>query len=190
MHNVVWPNDKIIDTIVQCYVTYVAKLGESKIVIFDGYSTNVNASTKAYEMSRRQNKNHCCEINIDCNTKLTLAQEKFLSNSRNKEQLISLICAALTQSNIETIIANEDADRVIENLDSNVIVMGKDIDLLRKQLRNKFAFVSISNYRNGSVSTKKLKTGDGLSARIWRNPFTRKIPLYLMISCSKLHTNA
>src|SRR3978361_1391728 len=76
-------------------------------------------------------------INFDLNTRLTVPQEKFLSNSKNKQRLINLLSRALVESDCSTALADEDADvllvyssKDLVKTETHVVLVGQDIDLL------------------------------------------------------------
>ncbi|KYN11018.1 hypothetical protein ALC57_16836 [Trachymyrmex cornetzi] len=67
--------------------------------------------------------------------KVTVAQEKFLSNSSNKTRLIRHLQSALLQANFTVIQARDDADVLIVNtalitLHSPVLIVSEDVDIL------------------------------------------------------------
>ena len=116
---------------------YVKKHYGNALVIFDGYPDDLTNSLKTVERLRRQKKSVGREINFDLNTRLTVPQEKFLSNSKNKQRLINLLSRALVESDCSTALADEDADVLLvdSSIDlaktgKDVVLVGQDIDLL------------------------------------------------------------
>src|SRR3978361_1396370 len=76
-------------------------------------------------------------INFDLNTRLTVPQEKFLSNSKNKQRLINLLSRTLIESDCSIALADEDADvllvyssKDLAKTEKHVVLVGQDIDLL------------------------------------------------------------
>ena len=86
---------------------------------------------------RRLLKRTTRDIVFDNNTLLVEQQSKFLSNTKNKELLISQLAVHLNSENISTSIAVDDADVQIvrtaikiSKKNEQVLVAGQDVDLL------------------------------------------------------------
>lgn len=74
-------------------------------------------------------------IEFDENMHLKIAQEKFLSNNKNKSRLIKMLRITLADNNISTCQAESDADKLIVdtaiNLETqNIVIVSEDIDVL------------------------------------------------------------
>lgn len=97
------------------------------------------------ERLRQQTKNTGREIHFDLNTSISIPQEKFLSNSRNKNKFIILLTRSLNQASFSCKVADEDADisissstymLIVESVihlatnGSRVVLVNQDIDLL------------------------------------------------------------
>lgn len=85
--------------------------------------------------NRRALTNKCTDIELDENMLLKIAQDKFLSNNKNKNHLIEILRLKLTDNNIFTCQAESDADKLIVdtaiNLKTkNVVIVSEDIDIL------------------------------------------------------------
>lgn len=70
-------------------------------------------NTKAAERSRRYSKKFSADIEFHEDMNVTVAQENFLSNSKNKSSLISSLMKKFVENNIEVKQADEDADTLI-----------------------------------------------------------------------------
>ena len=98
-------------------------------MLFDGYKKD---GIKAAERNRRALKNICIDIEFDENMPLKIAQDKFLTNNKNKSRLIEMLRMKLADNNIFTCQAESDADKLIVDtaisLESkNVVVVSEDI---------------------------------------------------------------
>lgn len=139
LHKVVWPKDSpTISTICQCYVAYVLKHygGNGCTVVFDGYSAALS-STKRAEQSRRYKTKRSVDIHFGEKTVVTVKQDDFLSNEKNKSRLISFLITALTSHGVETEQASSDADTLIVRTAimksftcDKVAIVGEDVDLI------------------------------------------------------------
>ena len=101
-------------------------------MVFDGYKKD---GIKSAERNRRALKNKCADIEFDENMPLKIAQDKFLSNNKNKSRLIEMLRIKLADNNIFTCQAESDADKLIVdtaiNLETkNVVIVSEDIDVL------------------------------------------------------------
>ncbi|KAK3917801.1 Protein lin-54-like protein [Frankliniella fusca] len=137
LRKVVWPRPATYGDIVSLYSNYVTQhYGENATVVFDGYSDG--PTTKDQEHALRAAAGTSADV-----TALTPAmtvlenQSKFLSNSKNKQQLIKLVTTALQHAGVGVLQAKADADRlvVVTAMDAarngrNCIVVGNDTDLL------------------------------------------------------------
>lgn len=87
LHKVVWGPTMMGKTylhVANKYAYYMlSKFGYRYIVFFDGYSNPLSA--KNTERVRKLQKLCCSDIQVKENNKVTVTQEKFLSNSSNKE---------------------------------------------------------------------------------------------------------
>ena len=125
----------LFDNILHKYVNYIIRhYTKNSIVIFYGYPDAL--STKSVERLRRTQKSIGREINFNIQTKITFAQEKFLSNNDHKKKMIDLLREELTKNDIKNDQAEENADLLIITTaievaaKENVKIVGEDIDLL------------------------------------------------------------
>lgn len=135
LHRVKWKASSNISSICLQYINYVKKhYGENCMVVFDGY-TDVN-STKRAEQKRRGLTKTSVDINFHENTTITVQQEHFLANERNKTRLIDMLIEKMMEASIETNVATGDADTTIVRcgLDKAVlhttVIVGEDVDLI------------------------------------------------------------
>ena len=111
-------------------VSNVAK-GRSCTVVFNGYSS----SPKDHEHLRRL-KNHSANISLSPSTPCTMSKSRFLANSHNKSQIISLIKNVLVSQGVEVVVAEDDADTLVVReamkaaLTQAVDVKADDTDIL------------------------------------------------------------
>lgn len=136
LHRVKWNVGYKFSSICNNYITYIMKhYGENCTVIFYGYG-DVN-STKREEQKRRGSTKASVDINFHDNMNVTIKQEHFLSNERNKTKLIQLLAEKMIGRGIEARIATGDADSVIvrcalekATTHQTVLIIGEDVDLI------------------------------------------------------------
>lgn len=136
LHRVVWQQNQSFASICTSYITYVRKhYGSNSVIVFDGYSVNTG-NTKQAEQQRRGLTHTCADVHFDENMTATVAQEKFLANSKNKERLITMLAEKMTNEGYMTKQAVDDADSLIiqtaieMSSAHHVTVIGEDVDLL------------------------------------------------------------
>ena len=128
MHRVVWQKR---------YIEYVKNHYKRNVIyIFDGYPENLaDKSTKCAERARRM----ICSTRDTMfdETMPTTSQTRFLSNERNKCQLITMITTRLTNEGYTVKQDTEDADILIfdtaieeSTMAESVTIVGEDVDLL------------------------------------------------------------
>ena len=111
-------------------VSNVAK-GRRCTVVFDGYSS----SPKDHEHLRRL-KNHSANVSLSPSTPCTMSKSRFLANSHNKSQLISLLKNVLVSQGVDVVVAEDDADTLVVReamkaaLTQAVDVKADDTDIL------------------------------------------------------------
>ncbi|GBN83661.1 hypothetical protein AVEN_78357-1 [Araneus ventricosus] len=94
------------------YVSYLIKhYGEKCIVNFEGYGDANN--TKLAEHRRRSTTEMSVDINFEETVTVTVQQEHFLANGRNRTRHIHLLRQKITSKGIETRVAKGDADTYI-----------------------------------------------------------------------------
>ncbi len=136
LHRMKWKPSSNVSSICQQYLTYVQKhYGPNCMVVFDGYD-DVN-STKRAEQKRRGLSKTSVDINCNENTIITVQQEHFLANERNKTRLIQFLTEKMRAARIETTAATGDADGTIVRcgldkaaIHPTVVIVGEDIDLV------------------------------------------------------------
>ena len=77
-------------------------------MVFDGYKP----SPKDHDHKRRA-KYYSSNIILNHNTPCTVSRARFLANSHNKTQLISLLSDVFQANGVEVLIAEDDADTLI-----------------------------------------------------------------------------
>ena len=126
LHRMKWKESSSISSICHQYIAFVQKhYGENCTVVFDGYN-DVN-STKRAEQKRRGLTKTSVDINFNESTTITVRQEHFLANERNKTRLIHLLTEKMTAAGIETTVATGDADGTI------VTVSYTHLDVYKRQ---------------------------------------------------------
>lgn len=136
LHRMKWKQSSDVSSICHQYIAYVQKhYGENCMVVFDGYS-DID-STKRAEQKRRGITKTSVDINFHESTAITVQQEHFLANERNKTRLIHLLSEKMRAAGIETTVATGDADGTIVRcgLDKaavhpTVVIVGEDVDLI------------------------------------------------------------
>lgn len=140
LHRVVWKIHEPFSEIVDSYVAYIKKYYFQGItyVVFDGYPEDLQVkSTKSAERLRRAKRCTAPEVLFTESMTATMSQENFLSNSRNKGRLITMLKEKLESEGIFVKQAKEDADHLIvttaieaEQEHDCVVLVGEDTDLL------------------------------------------------------------
>ncbi len=135
LRRVVWPQNGTYSDLYRTYVAYVRKHFPSNChVVFDGYSDA--PSTKSAEQNRRATKFQSTEIQFTDEMPITIRQDRFLSNGKNKARFICALTEHLEQAGILVKQATADADTLIVSTamsmssDNTVVVVGTDVDLL------------------------------------------------------------
>ena len=134
MYRVPWRKNSTYLEIADAYANFVTNKYGNATVIFDGY--NGLPSTKDITHIRRTGEETYAEIQFSSNMILSSTKDKFLSNLKNKQQIINLISQQLSIRGSNTIHANGDADLEIvktalrmSELCSTTLI-GEDTDLL------------------------------------------------------------
>lgn len=153
LHKVIWQKNDTIELIIEKYLSFIrTHFSNNSCIVFDGYPENENSttSTKAAERLRRKNYSSVPSFNIEPHTKITVLQQQFLSNDKNKNELIQQLSRALRFEGYTIKQADEDADSLIirsaieiaersevinaatgvAEPSKNVVIVGQDIDLL------------------------------------------------------------
>ncbi|KYN29868.1 hypothetical protein ALC57_00677 [Trachymyrmex cornetzi] len=95
-----WQLNETFKIICDLYVRYLKNnYNSNTYVVFDGYKKD---SIKSAERNHRALKNKCADIEFDENISLKIAQDKFLSNNKNKSRLIEMLRITLADNNIFT----------------------------------------------------------------------------------------
>lgn len=137
LHRVIWEQNSTYSTICASYINYIQRhYGQNCTVVFDGY-LNTNNSTKKTEQNRRSFAKKSVEINFEENMSVTVWQDQFLSNDKNKQRLIGMLSTKLKDQGIGFRQSSDDADCLIINTAiqvpssrKNVAIIGEDVDLL------------------------------------------------------------
>lgn len=139
LHKVVWRKGAYFSFICQQYVDYVKKYyKEQAVIVFDGYSDDiVKKSTKTAERLRRSTKSIATETLFDEMMQVTVNQEKFLANEKNKSRLIEVLKQKFELDGFSVKQHEEDADTLIVTTamelckkHDSVVIVGEDVDLL------------------------------------------------------------
>ena len=121
-------------SIIEGYIKVVKNISfhaTNVTVIFDGYKNSTKDHTH-----RCRKKHFCHDMKINRDTLPYTSKEKFLSNSKNKYELISTLSKELNSENILTFCCEDDADTVIvkealnRSLVGTVQVRAEDADIL------------------------------------------------------------
>lgn len=136
LHRVKWQAGSTFGNICQQYICYVkSHYGLFCTVVFDGYNETVN-STKSVEQKRRTATKISVDINFDLSMNVTVQQEHFLGNQKNKSRLIEVLSQQMEAESIETVVAVSDADRIIvqcaiqKSTTQPIAIVGEDVDLV------------------------------------------------------------
>lgn len=134
LQQVPWKIGDTYDSICDSYVSFVTRRCTSPTVVFDGYSAG--PTTKDATHNRRCKGSQHQVIDFSLGMKLQKKKEEFLSNSQNKQRIISYIGEKLRAKGFEVVHAKDDADYLIVKTavtkaeNSETIVLGNDTDLL------------------------------------------------------------
>jgi len=107
---------------------------DNVVIVFDGYSDA--PSTKGVEQNRRAMKSQSTEILFTDDMPITIHQERFLTNGKNKARFIQGLTGHLELAGIQVKHAVADADTLIVRTaielatNNTVAVVGTDVDLL------------------------------------------------------------
>ena len=135
LHRVFWHTGTYMD-IVQQYLTYVKTKYGICSIIFDGYQM---PSTKDHEHSRRRAKTHliCPDVVLAESNVVRHTKQLFLSNNKNKQQLINLLAKYFTEEGHKIYQCDGDADTTIVDValkcaltKEAVTVVAEDTDIL------------------------------------------------------------
>ena len=93
----------------QC-VAYVAQnFGKNVVTVFGGYPKK--STTKDHQhKSRTQSTDIGSDVQVTAATKLAIKKNVFLSNTRNKQNIINLFSEIFVKERLKTIHAHNDAD--------------------------------------------------------------------------------
>ena len=135
LQSVVWPQQSNYNDVCDGYVSYILKhYGTLTSVVFDEYST---ISIKAAAQQRQAKKATSSNILFDLSMPTTTSQAAFLANGYNKERVMQMLSAIMSQSGILTKQAKANADAMIvltaltlAESGKPVIAVGTDTDIL------------------------------------------------------------
>jgi len=179
LHHVVWPRPATFAEIANAYVSFVSNFSKrhngTACVVFDGYVSG--PSTKDPEHVRRALRTSADYV-FEETTVTSTSQALFLSNSANKQRLISLLVTRLSAAGIHAFQAEGDADRpvVVKAISlaeqgHNAVIVGEDTDLiaLMTALTPRDLSVSILSSSGGSEvirGSRDLQVALGPSAEL------------------------
>ena len=111
MHQVCWVKGSNFKKFGKSYVQYVRKHYGKCYIVFDGYES---ASTKSVEQKRRGKRfQKSPDVDVKEDLIVPFTQEKFLSNTNNKVQLIKMLSQYLKDDGNKVINCSSDADSTI-----------------------------------------------------------------------------
>ena len=111
LHRVCWVKGSNFKKIAKSYVQYVRKHYGKCYIVFDGYES---ASTKSVEQKRRGKRfQKCPNVDVKEDIIVPFTQEKFLSNTNSKVQLIKMLSQYLKDDGNKVINCSGDADSTI-----------------------------------------------------------------------------
>ena len=163
LRRAIWPQHTTYSDFYSTYVTFVQRLCRTTgiIIVFDGY-TNA-PSTKGMEQNRRAQKLQSTEILFTEDMPITIKQERFLTNGKNKARFIEGLARDMGHAAIVVTHAFADANTLIVltaieySASSSVVVVGSDIDLL-------ISLIQLSEKGSQRQPTESLQ------ARSWKMP--------------------
>ena len=134
LHRVHWRKGMTFTEIAEAYLSYTRNNYGQAHIVFDGYDDAM--STKSNEHSKRsRSKGSSQNVLVRQENEVPYSKERFLSNTHNKSQLISLLSDFLTRDGQVVHICKGDADTkivatalVLAN-ESNIIAIADDTDV-------------------------------------------------------------
>lgn len=141
LHKVRWHQGDTFQKICHDYVVYIERnYGGNSFVVFDGYSVT---TTKSTERNRRYVHKNSANVHMSVDSwrvmTLSISQEKFLGNNKNKAQFIQFLRIELENANIMSSQSVGDADLDIvvtgintaaDNQNNKVAIVSEDTDVL------------------------------------------------------------
>ena len=107
LHRVRWSTEMKFIAIAEVYTKYIRKNYRSNITVaFDGY---LDESTKSHEHLRRNSVPQSCNLNICADNQVPFTQDRFLSNTVNKADLIELLSLNLKEAGLSIVNCTGDA---------------------------------------------------------------------------------
>lgn len=112
LHKITWRLHQKFSEICDSYIQYIqSKYGRNVIVVFDGY---LFPSIKSSERNRRASKKEpAVDVMPSADANLNISQDRFLSNSKNKDRFIKFLMEKLRAADIFCSQSKGDADRKI-----------------------------------------------------------------------------
>ncbi|MES9882369.1 MAG: hypothetical protein ABW185_15970 [Sedimenticola sp.] len=133
LHCVRWNRNTTYAQIIEQYSSFIRNRFGMCCIVFDGYN---KPSTKDHEHQRRHAGKVSCDILVTDSVKAYKDQEAFLSNKRNKTQLIERIAKHLQAQGHVVKVSSGDADTLIVSTALNyarngqyVVVVAEDTDI-------------------------------------------------------------
>ena len=118
LHKVFWPQNATYGELLSLYVKAARKYYGNCHIIFDGYD---KASIKDSEHERRGSKLKQLEVQFSDDMKVSLKREEFLSNSKNKSNLIRKLAPLLESDTQLVTMSTSDADTDIVKVALQVV---------------------------------------------------------------------
>nr|GBL89759.1 hypothetical protein AVEN_120395-1 [Araneus ventricosus] len=185
LYRVLWQAKESFSFILKKYVDYSKKhFNEGATIVFYGYPENAAKSAKSVERISRKKKQIADYVMFDKSMSATMSREKFLSNDKNKQRLIKMLCVKFQKEGFVVKQAEEYADYLIiksalgiEKRSQCLVVVGENIDLL--------VIMTSTNSENiFSLKPGRGEAGDALYCAATLNiaPHIRAIFLFFMDS--------
>ena len=131
-----WRKTTTYQQIADKYAAYVMQhYGKESIVVFDCYPQRPTIKDPAHK-ERNKDIGVGPDFIVTANDRLSVKKNIFLSNTKNKQGIISLMTSTLQKCGIKVIQADEDADLLtvktaIESASiKNTVLIGEDTDIL------------------------------------------------------------
>ena len=126
LHKVTWSGSTF-EKVLEQYHSYVKSKYGTCTIVFDGYNKR---STKDHKHIRAQNCQTCADLKVTKDTMVRHTREDFLSNGKNKDQLIEFLSQVLRESGHTVTQSEEDADTQIVDAAVDISCAGKAVTVV------------------------------------------------------------
>lgn len=160
LYRVKWPTNCTYENVLKEYVKYLKRnFGDHVSVVFDAYDKENN---KAAERNRRSLKIASKEYKFTKEMQVTVVQDKFLSNYKNKSRFISFLMEELKEQSIECYQGEGEADELIVEVATlnespwQTVIVAEDVDILviltaRARMDKEIYFLKLGKLHVASV---------------------------------------